>query len=190
MNIDAYLANLVDAVEGPAYTNHPADRGGPTRWGITQKTLAQHCGKPVTADEVRLLARDEALAIYRADYVALPGFDQLAAISGPVALKCIDAGVNMGPKVAAQTLQRCLNALGSELKVDGQAGPATRTALQALLKLRGPTGERVLLVMLNCAQGARYLDIAEADPTQRAFVFGWFRQRIQLVPDPAFYGSV
>lgn len=186
--IERYLANLVDVVEGPAYTNDPADRGGPTKYGITLRTLTRVRGKPASADDVKNLTRDDALAIYRSDYVTLPGFDKVAQISPAVAVECIDTGVNMGPQVAASWLQRALNALGADLKADGACGPKTCEALRALLQQRGPMGQRILLLALNCLQGARYLDISEADPGQKRFVFGWLRQRIQLVPDAAFYG--
>lgn len=192
--IDRYLAHLVDVVEGPEFTNNPHDRGGPTKYGITQRTLAQHRGHPVTAADVQALGRAEALAIYRAEYVTLPGFDKLAEVSPPVAIECIDTGVNMGQQVAAVLLQRGLNALNKratlwpDLRADGACGPKTIDALRALLRVRGAEGQRILLLELNCLQGSRYISIAEADPDQEAFVFGWFRQRVQLVPDAAFHG--
>lgn len=188
MSIDRYLANLVDVVEGPKYTNDPNDRGGPTKYGITQRTLARYLQKPVSPVMVEAMTRDTALAIYRQDYVTLPGFDKLADVSVPVALECIDTGVNMGPQVATVLLQRCLNTLGADLKVDGGCGPKTCEAVRAVIAKRGAEGVHILLLMLNCEQGARYIAIAEADTMQRKFVFGWFRQRVQMMPDPKFYG--
>jgi lysozyme family protein len=192
--IDRYLVNLVDVVEGPKFTDDPRDRGGPTKYGITQRTLASHRGHTVSVGDVQALGRDEALAIYRADYVTLPGFDKVAKISEPVAIECIDTGVNMGPQVATVLLQRCLNVMNDRgtrwpsLKVDSSCGPATCSALAALLRERGAEGQRILLLALDCEQGARYISIAEADPKQQDFVFGWLRQRVQLAPDAAFYG--
>lgn len=51
------------------YTNHPADKGGPTNRGITQATLnhAHKCGI-VRHNNVKALTRDEACAIYKANY--------------------------------------------------------------------------------------------------------------------------
>lgn len=189
-DLDAYLANLVDVVEGPEYTNNPNDRGGPTKYGITQKTLARYLRKPVSPAMVEAMSRDTALAIYWQEYIELPGFDKLAEVSSPVALECIDTGVNMGVQVATVLLQRCLNTLRAALKVDGSCGPKTVEAVRNVIKQRGPEGVRILLLMLNCEQGARYIAIAEADPSQTAFVFGWFRQRIQMVPDAKFYGAL
>lgn len=187
--IDRYLAHLVDVVEGPKFTDDPRDRGGATKYGITQRALASFRGRAVTVADVQALTRDEALAAYRDDYVTLPGFDKLAEISMPVAIECIDTGVNMGPQIASVLLQRCLNTLGATLRVDGACGTSTRQALQSVLRTHGELAEPILLKMLNCEQGARYISIAESDPKQKAFVFGWFRQRIQLEPNAAFYGG-
>lgn len=192
--IDRYLANLVDVVEGPKFTNDPNDRGGPTKYGVTQRTLADYRGHAVAAADVQTLGRDEALAIYRDDYVTRPGFDKVGAISEPVAIECIDTAVNMGAQVATVLLQRCLNVMNERgtrwpnLRVDGACGPGTCNALRALLRERGAEGQRILLLALNGEQTARYISIAEADPSQQDFVFGWLRQRVQLVPDAAFYG--
>jgi lysozyme family protein len=193
--IDRYLAHLVDVVEGPKFTNDPNDRGGPTKYGITQRTLAEYRGHAVSAADVEALQRDEALAIYRDQYVTLPGFDKVATVSPAVAIECIDTGVNMGQQVATVILQRCLNSLNQrgarwpDLRADGDCGPKTLDALRSLLRERGAEGQRILLLQLNCMQGSRLISISEADPDQEAFVFGWFRQRVQLVPDAAFYGT-
>jgi hypothetical protein len=37
---------------------------------------------------------------------------------------------------------------------------------------------RVLLTAMNCLQGDRYIQIAEARPSQERFVYGWLRARV------------
>ncbi len=103
------IAALVEALierEGD-YSHHPADRGGPTRFGITEAVARAHgyCGA------MRELPRDEAAAIYRRLYWLRPKFDQVARRSAMVAAELFDTGVNMGPAVAATFLQRALTAL-------------------------------------------------------------------------------
>ena len=52
-------------------------------------------------------------------------------------------------------------------------GSATLGAVQALLARRGDEGRRVLLGMITAQQSVRYLEIAERNPSQEAFEFGW-----------------
>ncbi len=57
-------------IEG-SYVDNPADRGGPTKWGITEKTARAHGYK----GNMRDLSRDEAYLILEQDYWTAPGFD-------------------------------------------------------------------------------------------------------------------
>jgi ferredoxin-NADP reductase len=61
------------------YVNHPADRGGPTNFGITAQTLGswRKLGRPATAAEVQALTEPEARAIYRQQYITGPGFETI-----------------------------------------------------------------------------------------------------------------
>jgi lysozyme family protein len=52
--------------EGSAFTNHPADAGDPTRFGVIQKVydnFRKASGKPTQS--VKFIAMDEVRAIYR-----------------------------------------------------------------------------------------------------------------------------
>lgn len=178
MSIESNIERLLGREGG--YVNHPHDRGGETIWGITV-AVARDNGY---TGPMRSMPRSEAVRIYRQRYWIAPRFDRVAALSAPVAEELFDTGVNMGPAVAAQMLQRCLNALNrqqtdyADLKADGQIGPATLGALQAFLRIRGREGERVLLKGLNALQGERYIDLAERRPANEAFVYGWLKERV------------
>jgi len=51
--------------------DHPLDGGGPTKYGITLRTLeAWRQQSPLTIDHIRKLSKDEAKEIYRERYVA------------------------------------------------------------------------------------------------------------------------
>ena len=114
----------------------------------------------------------------------LPGFDQVAKLAPKLAAELFDTGVNMGPGVAIQFLQRALNALNrgardyADLKLDGTIGAVTLGALSAFLKLRGTAGERVLVTACEALQGERYLHLAEQRPANEAFLYGWLANRI------------
>lgn len=178
MNIDAMIERLLGREGG--YVNHPHDRGGETIWGITVG-VARENGY---TGPIRSMSRAEAIRIYRQRYWAAPHFDRVAMLSAPVAEELFDTGVNMGPAVAVQMLQRVLNALNrqqtdyADLRVDGQIGPATLGALQAYLRIRGREGERVLLRALNGLQAERYIDLAERRPANESFVYGWLKERV------------
>lgn len=69
------------------YVNHSADRCGPTNWGITTKTALAH-----GYTDVRSLTKDQARAIYEADYWYGPRFDQVAELSPAIADELCDTG--------------------------------------------------------------------------------------------------
>lgn len=173
---------LIDAVidrEG-GYVNHPADRGGPTRFGITE-AAARADGY---AGDLRALPRARAVAIYRRRYWLGPGFDRVAGLAPALAAELFDTGVNMGPAVAVGFLQRALNALNRgasdypDIAPDGRLGPRTLAALAAFLAHRGAAGETVLLRAVEALQGERYLDLAERRPANEAFLYGWLANRM------------
>lgn len=172
------LISRLIGIEG-GYANNPADRGGPTRWGITQ-AVARAYG--YTGD-MRGLSRQKAIEIYSKRYWLEPDLDQVAVFAPNLAAELFDTGVNMGTATAATFLQRALNVLNRrgadfpDIVVDGRIGTMTLAALAAFLSKRGSAGERVLILICDALQGARYVAIAEADPQQETFVFGWIANR-------------
>lgn len=179
MEVGELLDNLLEREGG--YVNHPADRGGPTAFGITQE-VARANGY---FGSMRGLPREEAEAIYRRLYWLRPKFDRLATISPVIAAELFDSGVNMGPAVAVTFLQRALTALNRggadypDLVPDGRIGDATLDALRSFLTERGQRpGETVLMRALEALQGERYLRLAERRPANEAFLYGWLANRI------------
>ena len=179
MDVDELIDQLIER-EGD-YASHPADKGGPTRFGITEAVARAHgYGGPMAA-----LPREDAVAIYRRLYWLRPRFDQICERMPRVAAELFDTGANMGPAVAATFLQRALTALNRggadypDLVPDGRIGPATIAALDAFLETRGKSGgETVLLRALEALQGERYLRLAEKRPANEAFLYGWLANRI------------
>jgi lysozyme family protein len=179
VDVDGLVDALIEREGG--YVDNPADKGGPTRFGITQ-AVARAQGY---AGPMRQLPRSEAEGIYRRLYWLRPGLDQVAGRSARLAAELFDTGVNMGPAVAVTFLQRALTALnrnGSDypdLTPDGRVGPATLAALDTFLRVRGArSGETVLLRALEALQGERYLRLAERRPANEAFLYGWLANRI------------
>ena len=172
------LAELLKREGG--YVNNAADKGGPTRYGITQQTARAYG----YSGDMRMLPIQTALAIYRARYWTDPNFDQVATRSPIIAEKLFDIGVNMGPKVAGRFLQRALNGLNRgaaeypDIPEDGAIGQMTLHALDLYMAKRGGQGESVLMKALNGQQVVRYMEIAERDHSQEAFLFGWLANRV------------
>lgn len=178
MTIETLIDEVIDREGG--YVDHPADTGGPTRWGITQ-AVARAQG---FVGDMRVLPRDEAVAIYRRLYWLRPGFDQVDRRAPTISAELFDTGVNMGPAVAAGFLQRALNALNRgasdypDVALDGRIGAQTLAALDAFLARRGAGAQTVLLKAVEALQGERYVALAEARPANEAFLYGWLANRI------------
>ena len=178
MGIAQLIDELIDREGG--YSDHPADRGGATRFGITEavaRAAGYHGG-------MQLLPRATAAAIYRRVYWVEPGYAAVAERLPRVAAELFDTGVNMGPAVATGFLQRALNALNRgagdypDVALDGRVGPRTLAALDGFVARRGRPGEVVLLKAMEALQGKRYVRLAERRPANEAFLYGWLANRI------------
>ena len=173
---------MIDATIGKegGYSDHPADKGGPTRWGITER-VARRNGY---SGAMRELPREKAVEIYRREFLIEPGFDKVAELLPRVAEELFDTGVNMGPAVPALWLQEWLNAFNSserlyaDIREDADIGPATLAALAAYKRSRGAAAETVMLKALNGSQTERYKELAVSRKGNEAFVFGWLSNRV------------
>jgi lysozyme family protein len=179
IDVNLLIDGLIDREGG--YVSHPADKGGPTCFGITEAVARANGYR----GPMRQLPRDEAAAIYKRLYWLRPRFDEVARRSGRLAAELFDTGANMGPAVAVTFLQRALTALNRngrdypDLVPDGRVGERTLGALDAFLEARGKSsGETVLLRALEALQGERYLRLAERRPGNEAFLYGWLANRI------------
>jgi lysozyme family protein len=178
MKVDAYIEDLIKREGG--YVDHPADRGGPTMYGVTEQVARAYGFHGRMQD----LPRTMAVAIYMERYWLDPNFHMVNEHAPAVAEELLDTGVNMGQSVASEFFQRMLNVLNKggavypDLKVDGRIGKITILALRSYLAHRGSEGRVVLLRGLNCLQGARYVGIAENKESQEAFMHGWLLHRV------------
>lgn len=178
MSIDKLIDDVIGREGG--YSNHPADKGGPTRWGVTEQVARAYGYK----GDMKVFPRETAVAIYKRRYWTDVRFDQVSAVFPRVAEEMFDTGINMGPAVAAKFLQRALNLLNMgattypDMAVDGLIGAMTIAGLKAFRDKRGAAGEAVLLKALDGFQVGRYADITEARPANEAFFYGWLANRV------------
>lgn len=178
MDIKKTIDSIIK-IEGD-FNDHAADKGGPTRFGITQNVARAYGYHGPMRDLPREVAED----IYIQRYWIDPKFNEVAIFSIRIAEEMLDTGINMGQSIAVKFLQRALNTLNRQAQdypdvtVDGVLGAISLQALKDYLKYRGKAGEDVLMMMLNAQQSVRYMEIAERNPTQEVFEFGWQRNRV------------
>lgn len=145
--------DIIDGVlirESAAYSNRAADKGGPTRYGVTLATLSEWRGRACNADDVKNLSEREARDIYRELYITRPGF--LGIENEAVRSLAVDCGVNHGVSRAVKMLQ-----LAGRAFPDGIFGPNTRDAVNRMTAS--------VLYRRLCAQRVRLFgEIISKDP--------------------------
>ena len=136
------------------YSNHPADKGGETNWGIT-KTTARANG--YTGD-MRFLSREQAIEIYRKAFWEKYQCDKLPSA---LAFQYFDACVNHGASHAAKFLQRACG-----VAADGMVGEQTLAAVSR-------QSDRDLTLKFHAERTKFYTHLS----TFSAFGKGWMRRQ-------------
>lgn len=116
MNISRALTLLLEHEGG--YSDHPRDKGGKTRYGITEKVARDHGYE----GDMKDFPWSTAEFIYRVDY-----WDKIRADQLPAELRfhVFDCAVNSGPARAIRILQKCAG-----VESDGIIGKVTIAAAQ------------------------------------------------------------
>ena len=144
------------------FTDDPNDNGGRTNLGITQKNFdAWRDSQGQVHGDVAQISRDEASAIYKAQYWDVDCCDDLP---NGLDFAVFQAGVNLGTGTAAKLLQTVLG-----VTVDGGIGPETLAAV-ATMNLA------TLTASFLAAQQDRYSSIVANHPNQAAFLDGWMNR--------------
>jgi len=162
-------------------SDHPADKGGRTIWGITSRDypedvkLMEQMGKAAS--------RAHAKMIYRRNYFKPVGVLAIPEEGDILGAQMFDFSVTSGPGRAVKTLQRILNALGryghlwDTLLVDGGFGPKTLKALDFCVE-SGRANYSFLAEVYKAIRVAKYLDFCEYDHEQSVFIKGWWNRVI------------
>ena len=154
--------------EGSAFTNNPEDRGGPTRWGITQGILQAWRKQPVTIEDVQALTQSEAEAIYQSLFWAPLRLDEID--SQAIATALFDMSVNLGPANSVFIAQKVLGLA----KDDSILGPQTRAELNTW-------DPKHFLWDFSVAVANYYTAIVEANPAKKEFLDGWLARAKRLL---------
>ena len=166
-HFDAAFQDVI-GIEG-GFVDHPADRGGPTKFGISQRAYPDI--------DIRNLTLEAAKELYRADYWNPLHLDEIQ--SADVCAELFECGVNQGLGWAAINVQEALNFLGFAVRVDGRLGPVTVDAINSYT-LRSSDHRRALVIAMNGEQYGRYKQIVKSNPSQAVFTRGWMK-RIGLI---------
>lgn len=172
------------------YSNDGIDSGGETWKGIARNKNPRWGGWTIV-DQLRnepnfpqnleysAELEYEVVEFYREEFWTRVGAD---CMPPALALEVFDTGVNCGQATAVKFLQRVLNVMNKagtlypDIVVDGKWGPGTKAALDAYLETR--KNLPLLLVTLNCLQGAHYITCAEQREANETYEFGWLLQRV------------
>lgn len=166
------------------HSNDPNDSGGETNHGITVAVAREHDYSGPMVD----LTVGKAQEIYINSYIKKPKFDLVLVLSPAVGTKLTDIGVNAGPGRAARWLQQSLNDLSrggrdyATVVADGDIGPRTIAAYEALVKRRGRVKAcELTLKLLDGYQAAHYSALAKG-VANSSFMVGWVDHRLGNVP--------
>lgn len=166
--VEQLLWDIIEREGG--YVNHPSDRGGPTKYGVTIKTLSQWQRRQATIDDVKAVDKKTAFKIFYRLFYERPNIDSLPLSIQPM---LTDMAVNHGPKNTIHMLQDVLDTCGYNLgKLDGICGPKTAASAKTCWHQLGNDFIR----MLVCRRKAFYQAIAQNDPTQVVFLKGWINR--------------
>jgi lysozyme family protein len=149
-------------VEG-GYSDHPADRGGPTKYGITQTTYdAWRRERKLEPRHVSTIEIAEARGIYHERYWTK---SRCGDLPWPVSLVQFDSCVQHGVRMAARFLQEIAG-----VWVDGVVGAVTVKAVRELADRVTPreVADRILW-----RRARYYASIVAGDPSQVVFLRGW-----------------
>jgi lysozyme family protein len=176
-DLAAMLTNVLKMEGG--YVNNSADRGGPTKFGITQATLSKFLERAVTIDDVKNLDIGTAKDIYELRYYRQPRIDKLPDGIQPFVFDC---AVNHGPRRAIQFVQQvCNEANVGPLALDGQMGPRTKAVADTCYENMGDW----MLTALVEERRMFYQAIVAHDASQKTFLKGWLNRANAFLPQAA-----
>lgn len=168
MGLDDALEFLL--FEEGGWSNHPADTGGATMYGVTQATYNTYRkGKGLPTQSVRKITKSEAHDLYDVMYWRTSGSDRLP---WPVSYMTFDAAVNSGPKRGVQWTQQ-----GLGVTADGIVGPGTIAAAKAAVN--GADGAKIYGIM--DARATFLARLVQNKPSQAVFLLGWWRRTLRVL---------
>lgn len=151
------------------FVDNPADRGGPTNFGITIPTACDYLGEDVSSEYIRQLSPQTAAAIYKRNYWDKLGLDSIA--DERLATVVMSLAVLRGVPDTVHALQTLCG-----VTPDRHFGPETALAFQ---QNAAHAPQTLAESLLHLAQ-AQCEHFADLHPEQSQFLPGWVNRFNQL----------
>jgi len=164
--IETFIDRII--VREGGFVDHPDDRGGPTKYGISIYTLGSWRNEIVTGAAIQELSVIEARDIYKSMYWEEAKLNQLQL--SPVLQEMVfDAAVQHDPYDATKWLQTSVGE-----KADGLVGPRTKAAVIDV-------ENDMLAARFMSERIAYYGRVITNNPSQATFAAGWMNRMKEFV---------
>ncbi len=165
-NLDSFIRDIIHREGG--YIDHPADKGGPTKYGITIANYRHWTKNPkATSVDLSQLSTDDAVRFYRW-YFAERKIDDLPLELLPLVL---DMCTLHSPEGVNTILNRVANFYDSS-RPRGQV-------FHGLVEQFGPRTTEALVTLSRIAY---FRSICNKDSSQRVFLLGWLNRCKEFEP--------
>ncbi|HEB92608.1 MAG TPA: N-acetylmuramidase [Gammaproteobacteria bacterium] len=142
---------------GAKFTDDPMDRGGATKYGISQRAYPNV--------DIRNLTEQQARDIYKRDYWDRIRADEIT--SQAIAENIFDTAVNMGVRTASRLAQVALDIEPADGIIGSQS-----------LKIIDAADESSFIANYTIAKIARYTYICNRNKSQKKYLLGWINRAL------------
>ncbi|HFE31995.1 MAG TPA: N-acetylmuramidase [Gammaproteobacteria bacterium] len=142
---------------GAKFTDDPTDRGGATKFGISQRAYPNV--------DIRNLTEQQAREIYKRDYWDRIRGDEIT--SQAIAENIFDTAVNMGVRTASRLAQVALDIEPADGIIGSQS-----------LKVINAADEPLFIANYTIAKIARYASICNRNKKQKKYLLGWINRAL------------
>jgi lysozyme family protein len=156
-SFDKAIVKTLAREGGAKFTDIPADKGGATKYGISQAAYPNV--------DIRNLTEQQAREIYKRDYWDRVRGDDIK--SQVIAEAIFDTAVNMGVRTTSRMVQRILEIEPS----DGILGSAS-------LGVINQAEDKDFVPQFALAKIAYYASICNKDYSQAKFLLGWINRTL------------
>ena len=165
-DLDDFIRDIIRREGG--YVNHPADKGGPTKYGITIANYRSWIKNPkATAGELSQLSTDDAIKFYRW-YFAERRIDDLPLELLPLVLDMC----TLHSRIGVSTILNRVADFYDDTRPRGQV-------FHGLVEQFGP---RTIEALITLSRVAYFRELCNRDPSQKAFLLGWLNRCAEFEP--------